>query len=105
MTSRPCQRAGRNAGVTSLTPDPLIHSSSPRPGGDRVLLTADGVPVVAWHDPAEGSGRELGLVVAHGFTVHCGRPGVRAVVAALGRYGGVVSFDFRGHGRSGGLST
>jgi pimeloyl-ACP methyl ester carboxylesterase len=83
-------------------------SGAVRPGGDRVLLADDGVPIVAWLDPpsapATGAG-SVALVTAHGFTVHCRRPGVAAVVAGLRRFGAVVSFDFRGHGRSGGLST
>ena len=82
----------------SLTP-------SPRRGGDRLLLAADGTPVMAWHEPGPAGGRALGFVVAHGFTVNARRPGVRAVAAVLRRHGGVVTFDFRGHGLSGGTST
>jgi pimeloyl-ACP methyl ester carboxylesterase len=44
-------------------------------------------------------------VVAHGFTVHASRPDVRRVVAGLSPHGGVLTFDFRGHGGSGGRST
>jgi pimeloyl-ACP methyl ester carboxylesterase len=76
-----------------------------RLGGDRLLLTADGVPIIAWHDVPVPAVGDLGFVVAHGFTVHAGRPDVRRVVSALRGYGGVVTFDFRGHGTSGGLST
>lgn len=57
----------------------------------------------AAHDPA--APRDLAVVVAHGFTGSWRRPAVRAVVAALTSYAGVVSFDFRGHGRSSGRST
>jgi pimeloyl-ACP methyl ester carboxylesterase len=66
------------------------------------LLTADGVWIGARHDPGPS---ELGFVVAHGFTLHRGRHDVRAVVAGLLARGGAISFDFRGHGASGGLST
>jgi pimeloyl-ACP methyl ester carboxylesterase len=66
------------------------------------LMTDDGVRIEAHHDPGPA---ELGIVVAHGFTGSWRRPGMRRVAAALSRVGGVVSFDFRGHGRSGGLST
>ncbi|BBC34388.1 hypothetical protein SGFS_056820 [Streptomyces graminofaciens] len=45
------------------------------------------------------------FVVAHGFTGHADRPYVRRVAGVLRRYGAVVTFSFRGHGRSGGLST
>jgi pimeloyl-ACP methyl ester carboxylesterase len=43
--------------------------------------------------------------VAHGFTGSWRRPDVQAVIAGLRPSGGVISFDFRGHGESGGLST
>ncbi|HZG02724.1 MAG TPA: alpha/beta fold hydrolase [Streptomyces sp.] len=47
----------------------------------------------------------LAIVVAHGFTGSLERPAVRRVSQALARYAGVVTFSFRGHGRSGGRST
>jgi pimeloyl-ACP methyl ester carboxylesterase len=84
------------------------------------LWTADGVPIAARHDPMppgtdagasvpgsetpDGGRRDLAFVVVHGFTGHALRPAIRAVVGVLGRHGGVVSLDLRGHGRSGGLS-
>jgi pimeloyl-ACP methyl ester carboxylesterase len=70
-----------------------------------MLLTADGVPLAAHHDEARDGRRDLCLVVAHGFTGWSQRPAVRAVVATLSAYAGVVTFDFRGHGRSGGRTT
>jgi pimeloyl-ACP methyl ester carboxylesterase len=86
--------------VTSLTARPDDGERSAR------LLTADGVWIAARHDPAgPGRGADLGFVVAHGFTLHRRRPDVRAVVAGLSARGGVVTFDFRGHGGSGGGST
>ncbi|MDR6974559.1 pimeloyl-ACP methyl ester carboxylesterase [Streptomyces sp. 3330] len=45
------------------------------------------------------------FVVAHGFTGDVDRPHVRRVASVLARYGAVVTFSFRGHGRSGGHST
>jgi pimeloyl-ACP methyl ester carboxylesterase len=66
------------------------------------LLTDDGVRIDARHDPGPAG---LGIVLAHGFTGSWQRPGVRRAALTLSRVGGVVSFDFRGHGRSGGLST
>jgi pimeloyl-ACP methyl ester carboxylesterase len=66
------------------------------------LVTEDGVPIEAVHVPGDG---ELGIVVAHGFTLNWQRPAVWRVVRRLSRFGGVVTFDFRGHGRSGGAST
>lgn len=82
------------------------------------LLTADGVRIRAIHlarspsplDVPDGTvgpvtDRALGLVVGHGFTGSLQRPALRAVLVTLRRYAGVVAFDFRGHGRSGGVTT
>ncbi|MEU6849083.1 alpha/beta fold hydrolase [Actinacidiphila alni] len=93
------------------------------------LLTADGIAIEAEHrlsdaeiadehggrrDGTQGAGsagaggyreRESAIVVAHGFTGALERPAVRRAARVLAGYGGVVTFSFRGHGRSGGLST
>jgi len=66
------------------------------------LRTSDGVPIDAWHDAGPA---ELGIVLAHGFTGGWRRPAVRRAAATLASKAGVVTFDFRGHGRSGGHST
>jgi len=66
------------------------------------IVTDDGVPIDAVHLPGPS---ELGIIVAHGFTLNWQRPAVWRVMRRLNRFGGVVSFDFRGHGRSGGAST
>jgi pimeloyl-ACP methyl ester carboxylesterase len=68
------------------------------------LVTDDGVPIDAVHLPA-ADGRDLAIVVAHGFTQSWQRPMVWSVIRRFNEAAGVVSFDFRGHGRSGGLST
>ncbi|MDW6061769.1 alpha/beta hydrolase [Streptomyces sp. FXJ1.4098] len=52
-------------------------------------------------DPAPGPA----IVVAHGFTGALERPALRRAAAALGRHAAVVTFSFRGHGRSAGRST
>jgi pimeloyl-ACP methyl ester carboxylesterase len=79
-----------------------------------MLVTQDGVPIDAVHLPQEGqpelaelaSGRrDLALVIAHGFTMSWQRPMIWNIVRRFSRHAGVVTFDFRGHGRSGGLST
>lgn len=44
-------------------------------------------------------------MVAHGFTGSVDRPAVRRAARAFARYAAVVTFSFRGHGRSGGRST
>ena len=68
----------------------------------QTLVTTDGVPIDATHLPGD---RELAIVMAHGFTLSWSRPFVWSVAKRLNRSAGVVTFDFRGHGRSGGLST
>jgi pimeloyl-ACP methyl ester carboxylesterase len=80
-------------------------STAAPPGSLMTLLTSDGERLAARHLPRPDAGRELAVVVAHGFTGSIDKPGVRAVCAALSRHAGVVVFDFRGHGRSTGSST
>ncbi|MCP9997135.1 alpha/beta hydrolase [Streptomyces werraensis] len=95
------------------------------------LRTADGVAIDSVYEPGcvvydpgkavyeradegspNGSGKEnpdvsrrLAFVIAHGFTGDADRPHVRRVAQVFARYGAVVTFSFRGHGRSGGRST
>ena len=81
------------------------------------LVTQDGVPIDAVHlpqvsGPAPGEpgephagGLDLAIVIAHGFTMSWRRPLTWGIVQSFARHAGVVTFDFRGHGRSGGLST
>jgi pimeloyl-ACP methyl ester carboxylesterase len=83
------------------------------------LVTEDGVPIDAVHLPASGApdpeelsppgmpagGRDFAIVVAHGFTLSWQRPMMWAIAQRFTRAAGVVTFDFRGHGRSGGLTT
>ncbi|MBL1109491.1 alpha/beta fold hydrolase [Streptomyces sp. 5-8] len=87
------------------------------------LRTADGIPVDSVYDPgpvvyeappqapdaspspSSSSSRDVVFVVAHGFTGDADRPHVRRVAGVLRGYGAVVTFSFRGHGRSGGRST
>jgi pimeloyl-ACP methyl ester carboxylesterase len=68
----------------------------------ETIVTDDGVPIDAVHLPGPAG---LGIVIAHGFTLNWQRAAVWRVARRLNRFGGVVSFDFRGHGRSGGEST
>jgi uncharacterized protein len=48
---------------------------------------------------------DLGFVVGHGLTNHVRKPVVRRVLERLATHAPVLGIDFRGHGRSGGLST
>jgi pimeloyl-ACP methyl ester carboxylesterase len=66
------------------------------------LVTDDGVPIEAIHLRHAG---DLAIVVAHGFTQSWQRPHVWRIANRFNRMAGVLIFDFRGHGRSGGLST
>ena len=66
------------------------------------LVTEDGVPIDAIHLPGR---KDLAIVIAHGFTLSWQRPNVWRIANRFNRMAGVLSFDFRGHGRSGGLST
>jgi pimeloyl-ACP methyl ester carboxylesterase len=70
----------------------------------NVLLTTDGVRIVAEHRPSAGRD-DLAIVVAHGFSGALERPAVRRVAEEFRAYAGVVTFSFRGHGDSGGRST
>lgn len=68
----------------------------------ETLEAADGVPIDAHH---RNGHRDLAIVVAHGFTGSWRRPSVRRITSIFNRVGGVIGFDFRGHGASGGKST
>ncbi|MFH9084641.1 alpha/beta hydrolase [Streptomyces sp. NPDC017673] len=88
-----------------------------RQGPIRTFLrTADGIPIDSVYDPppavyetlpdaSRPASRDLVFVIAHGFTGDVDRPHVRRVAGVLRGYGAVVTFSFRGHGRSGGRST
>ncbi|MDQ1711893.1 MAG: hypothetical protein QOE45_1343 [Frankiaceae bacterium] len=69
----------------------------------RTLTTTDGVRLAASHLPHPGS--DVAVVVAHGFSGHHRKPWQAKVAQGLAEHAGVVAFDFRGHGASGGVST
>lgn len=81
------------------------------------LLTDDGIPVEAVYEPCTaGSAAAAGgrtdpaadvpvIVVAHGFTGSADRPAVRRAARVFSQRAAVITFSFRGHGRSGGRST
>ncbi|MEU2654335.1 alpha/beta fold hydrolase [Streptomyces sp. NPDC007325] len=108
----------------------MMDVSSLTFGPRRAMLrTADGVRIEALHEPFPASvadpadsapdsdsapgtgggpatGAGTAVVVAHGFTGSLDRPAVRRAAEVLGRHAAaVVTFSFRGHGGSGGLST
>ncbi|MFE2375058.1 alpha/beta hydrolase [Streptomyces sp. NPDC059398] len=85
----------RKAGVPLVTPGDL-----------RVILrTRDGVPIEARYEPCATGAADTVIVVAHGFTGSVDRPAVRRAAEVFARRAAVVTFSFRGHGRSGGRST
>src|SRR6266851_5171527 len=106
-----CRQPG---GAAAGNPRPVAGPGSEPSGGAQngkmsrpvlkalTLVTTDGVPIDAAHLPGDS---DLAIVLAHGFTLSWQRPAVWQVATRLNRVGGVVTFDFRGHGRSGGLST
>jgi pimeloyl-ACP methyl ester carboxylesterase len=70
------------------------------------LITADGVSLHAEYlPPGPGAAEDVAVVLAHGFTGAVERPALRRAAQVFARYAGVVTFSFRGHGRSGGRST
>ncbi|MEV6804117.1 MULTISPECIES: alpha/beta fold hydrolase [unclassified Streptomyces] len=112
MSNRPAGHGARS----TVRP----HSETPRRGAIRTFLrTVDGVSVESVYDPgasvyeapadtpdaSASPSRDLVFVVAHGFTGDVDRPHVRRIAGVLRDHGAVVTFSFRGHGRSGGRST
>ncbi len=100
----------------------LSSSGAASPAERRTLVAADGIRVAALHwAPAgarlaarSGAARSgaapsevpTAVVLAHGFSGSSSSPGLRRVAGVLtGAGAGVVALDFRGHGRSGGVST
>jgi pimeloyl-ACP methyl ester carboxylesterase len=68
----------------------------------RTIVTQDGVPIDAAHLSGDS---DLCVVLAHGFAQSWQTPMVWRIATWLNKFSGVVTFDFRGHGRSGGVST
>src|ERR1700744_1542272 len=91
-----------------VTPDGVLIDAVPLPpleGGHPGAAVSPGGP--GPHEPR--GDRDLAVVVAHGFTMTWQRPlgwplGGQ-LVRWFNRSGGVITFAFRGHGRSGGLTT
>ncbi|MGW2842588.1 alpha/beta hydrolase [Streptomyces sp. NPDC001493] len=102
--------------MSSLSEGRFVSSSVPlitRTPQYATLLTDDGVPVEAVYEPctagsgggAGGVAEQTAIVVAHGFTGSLDRPAVRRAARVFLQRAAVVTFSFRGHGKSGGKST
>ncbi|MFH8756198.1 alpha/beta hydrolase [Streptomyces atroolivaceus] len=92
-----------SSSVPSITPTPRRTT----------LLTGDGVRIEAVYTPCTaGSGGAEGgrpggtaVVLAHGFTGSVDRPALLRAAEVFAQRTAVITFSFRGHGRSGGRST
>ncbi|MEU1626945.1 alpha/beta fold hydrolase [Streptomyces sp. NPDC020096] len=91
------------SGVSSITSRGRQYTQTR--SSRHVLLTEDGVRIEAVHQPARDGSDGLAVVLAHGFTGSLERPAVRRAAETFRRFGGVITFSFRGHGGSGGRST
>ena len=81
------------------------NPSGVAPARTGTLLTADGERISAAYDAPVSGSTALVFVVSHGFTGSWRRPDNRRIALALRAYGGVVSYDNRGHGASSGRTT
>ncbi|WP_190083707.1 alpha/beta hydrolase [Streptomyces longisporoflavus] len=93
--------AGRAAGSSV----PPITRTPPRVQRRATLRTQDGIAVEAAYKPGPDPAGELAIVLAHGFTGGVDRPHVRRAAGVFAQRAAVITFSFRGHGASGGLST
>ncbi|RII13884.1 Alpha/beta hydrolase family protein [Streptomyces sp. YIM 130001] len=98
MTSRAAGREPRSS-VQPVTQ--AVTERSRR----TTLGTADGVRIDASYEPGPHGTDGPVIVVAHGFTGDLERPHVRRAAEVFGLRTAVVTFTFRGHGRSSGHST
>ncbi len=90
-------RIGR--AVTTVTSDGVVL------GGVHLAPTPAARSDETMHGSPDGPPGGAVFVVAHGFTNATTSPTTRRMITRLARFGPVVSFDFRGHGRSGGATT
>jgi pimeloyl-ACP methyl ester carboxylesterase len=74
-------------------------------GFRRRLQADDGVVVAAEHLPPVDTGRDVAVIVVHGFTLHSRHPRIRRIAGWMRPAAGLVLLDLRGHGGSGGVST
>ncbi|RFU85382.1 alpha/beta hydrolase [Streptomyces triticagri] len=93
--------AGREPG-SSVQPITQVVTTGAR---RTTLCTADGVRIDASYEPGTQGTDGPVVVLAHGFTGDLERPHVRRAAEAFAQRAAVITFSFRGHGRSSGHST
>lgn len=93
----------RSSSVPLITRGPL-RTTLPTGDGTRIEAVYEPCTADAGAD-AEDGGAGTAIVVAHGFTGSADRPAVRRAAQVFSQRAAVVTFSFRGHGRSGGRST
>ncbi|MCW8219483.1 MULTISPECIES: alpha/beta hydrolase [Streptomyces] len=92
-----------SSSVPSLTPTPRRTTLRT---GDGVRIEAVYIPCTAGSARPDGAdARDTAVVLAHGFTGSADRPAVRRAAEVFAQRAAVITFSFRGHGRSGGRST
>ncbi len=92
-----------SSSVPSLTPVPRRTTL---PTGDGVRIEAVYTPCTADSaQPDGGAAQRTAVVLAHGFTGSADRPALLRAAAVFSQRAAVITFSFRGHGRSGGRST
>ncbi|MCC9740795.1 alpha/beta fold hydrolase [Streptomyces sp. MNU89] len=99
----PIEAAYRPARRSAHRPPGSTGGPGSRGGEERGAASGDGdgAAGVPGQRPADGPV----IVVAHGFTGSLDRPAVRRVAEVFAEHAAVVTFSFRGHGRSGGRTT
>jgi pimeloyl-ACP methyl ester carboxylesterase len=94
------------AGTAGAPPAPIAVTEPLVPAAEQLVPVTEPLAQVTQEyvsgaeDPVPSA-----VVLAHGFTGDLERPHVRRIAAGLGQHAAVVTFSFRGHGRSGGRST
>ncbi|MGW8887246.1 alpha/beta hydrolase family protein [Streptomyces sp. NPDC055749] len=102
--------------MRSVSEGPFLSSSVPlitQAALRTTLRTDDGTRIEAVYEPCTaGAGPAFGgadagtaIVLAHGFTGSADRPAVRRAARVFAQRAAVITFSFRGHGKSGGVST
>ncbi|MEU8709306.1 alpha/beta hydrolase [Streptomyces sp. NPDC048565] len=92
-----------SSSVPSITPTPRRTMLR---AGDGVRIEAVYTPCTARSGAVAGDVRgETAIVLAHGFTGAADRPALLRAAGVFAQRAAVITFSFRGHGKSGGRST